>query len=73
MPHKHSLEGANPSLATTYIMKEIKEIPQWLRDKKQVNKDINEPLVFVGERGADIVIDGKLPNGEVYDWKKRRK
>jgi len=60
-------------LATTYIMKEIKEIPQWLRDKKQVNKDINEPLVFVGERGADIVIDGKLPNGEVYDWKKRRK
>jgi hypothetical protein len=26
----------------------------------------------VGQRGVDSVIDGKLPNGNKYDWKKRR-
>ena len=31
-----------------------------------------EPLVFIGEPGADGVIDGLLPNGEPYLWYKRR-
>ena len=27
----------------------------------------------VGIFGADSVLDGKLPNGETYRWKKRRR
>jgi len=27
----------------------------------------------VGKFGADGIIDGKLPNGEAYKWKKRRR
>jgi hypothetical protein len=27
----------------------------------------------VGKFGADGVLDGKLPNGEAYRWKKRRR
>lgn len=26
----------------------------------------------VGRMGCDSVVDGKLPNGEAYTWKKRR-
>jgi hypothetical protein len=26
-----------------------------------------------GKFGADCIIDGKLPNGEAYKWKKRRR
>jgi hypothetical protein len=27
---------------------------------------------MVGKHGADSVVDGKLPNGDNYGWKKRR-
>jgi hypothetical protein len=27
----------------------------------------------VGKFGADGILDGKFPNGELYTWKKRRK
>lgn len=27
----------------------------------------------VGKFGADGILDGKLPNGETYRWKKRRR
>lgn len=27
----------------------------------------------VGKFGADGILDGKLPNGESYRWKKRRR
>jgi hypothetical protein len=27
----------------------------------------------VGKFGSDGIIDGKLPNGEAYKWKKRRR
>lgn len=50
-----------------------KKIPQWVLEKEQVNKDINEELIFIHVPGAEGVIDGKLPNGEDYTWKKRRK
>lgn len=33
---------------------------------------VEEPLIWVGERGADGVINGLLPNGEPYTWYKRR-
>ena len=28
--------------------------------------------VAIGKFGADVIMDGKLPNGEAYTWKKRR-
>lgn len=28
---------------------------------------------IVGKFGADGILDGKLPNGESYKWKKRRR
>ena len=27
----------------------------------------------VGKFGADGILDGKFPNGEIYTWKKRRR
>lgn len=32
----------------------------------------SESVNQVGSMGVDGVIDGKLPSGETYDWKKRR-
>jgi hypothetical protein len=30
-------------------------------------------MEVAGKFGADGIIDGKLPNGEAYKWKKRRR
>ena len=30
-------------------------------------------LEVVGKFGADGILDGKLPNGDAYKWKKRRR
>ena len=49
-----------------------KAVPQWVKDKEALKQLVEEPLVFVGEQGADGVIDGLLPNGEPYGWYKRR-
>ena len=46
--------------------------PQWVKDREAIQKHKEEPPVFVGEMGADGVIDGLLPNGEEYGWYKRR-
>ena len=46
--------------------------PSWVEAREALRKHVEEPLVFVGERGADGVIDGLLPNGEPYGWYKRR-
>jgi hypothetical protein len=46
--------------------------PSWVEAREALRKHVEEPLVFVGERGADGVIDGLLPNGEEYGWYKRR-
>lgn len=47
----------------------MKKKPQWVLDKEQLNYD--EEIIFIGERGVDGVIDGKLPNGEPYEWSKK--
>ena len=49
-----------------------KQLPQWVEEREALKHYVEEPLVFVGEMGADGVVDGLLPNGEVYDWYKRR-
>lgn len=50
----------------------VKAIPKWVEEREALKHHVEEPLVFVGEMGADGVIDGKLPNGEEYGWYKRR-
>lgn len=42
-----------------------KKVPQWVLDKVTANLP-KEEVIFVGEMGVAGVIDGKLPNGEVY-------
>jgi hypothetical protein len=32
-----------------------------------------DDMEVAGKFGADGIIDGKLPNGEAYQWKKRRR
>jgi hypothetical protein len=32
-----------------------------------------DDMEVAGQFGADGIIDGKLPNGEAYKWKKRRR
>jgi hypothetical protein len=46
--------------------------PSWVEAREALRNHVEEPLVFVGPMGADGVIDGLLPNGEVYGWYKRR-
>ena len=50
----------------------VKQKPKWVEDKKAIQEAVEEPLIFIGERGADGVINGLLPNGETYGWYKRR-
>jgi hypothetical protein len=38
-----------------------KKTPAWVTTKNQISHD--EKIVFVGQLGAEGVIDGKLPNG----------
>ena len=50
----------------------MKKQPKWVADREALRNQVEEPLVFIGERGAAGVIDGLLPNGEPYTWFKRR-
>jgi hypothetical protein len=50
----------------------LKHKPQWVKDHESIKAMEEEPLIWVGERGADGVIDGLLPNGKPYLWYKRR-
>lgn len=45
--------------------------PDWVNKKEELKTHIEEELVFVGESGAAGVIDGKLPNGDIYEWSKK--
>lgn len=50
----------------------MKQKPKWVEDRERLKTMEEEPLIFIGEMGADGVIDGLLPNGEEYGWYKRR-
>ena len=43
----------------------------WVKEKEKLKNQEPEELVFVGEMGVDGVINGKLPNGEEYEWSKQ--
>jgi len=46
-----------------------KKVPKWVEEKNKIRHD--EEIEFVGESGADGVVNGKLPNGEEYEWSKK--
>lgn len=46
--------------------------PQWVLEKERIRNQPTEEIILVGELGVSGVIDGKLPNGESYEWTKRR-
>ena len=46
--------------------------PKWVQNREALKALVEEPLIWVGERGAAGVINGLLPNGEPYTWYKRR-
>ena len=50
----------------------MKQKPKWVEDREALRQMVEEPLVFIGERGVAGVVDGLLPNGEPYTWYKRR-
>ena len=49
----------------------MKKIPKWVVDKQNICH--NEEIVFIGKMGVDAVIDGKLPNGDEYEWSKKNR
>lgn len=53
-------------------MKKELIVPKWVQDKLKLNSTKLEEVSFVGELGADGVVNGKLPNGDDYLWAKRR-
>lgn len=46
--------------------------PQWVKEREALQTVKPEELIIVGQMGVAGVIDGKLPNGELYSWYKRR-
>ena len=42
--------------------------PKWVEDRNNIKHD--ESIVFIGKLGVDSVVNGKLPNGESYEWTK---
>lgn len=66
--HTETIVGSNPS-ASTKVNDMEKKIPKWVQDKNNIKHD--ERIEFVGQMGVDGVIDGKLPNGEPYEWTKK--
>jgi hypothetical protein len=50
-----------------------KTIPQWVKDKQAIQSAKPEQIIVIGKMGVDGVIDGKLPNGEVYHRNIRKK
>lgn len=49
------------------------ELSKHLKDKANITANIvDDEIVYVGAMGANVVVDGKLPNGTDYVWTKRR-
>lgn len=47
-------------------------VPSWVLEKQRIHEQPAEELEFVGQLGVAGVIDGKLPNGDEYDYIKKR-
>jgi hypothetical protein len=50
-----------------------KVIPQWIKDKQAMQSAKPEQIIVIGKMGVDGVINGRLPNGDVYHRNIRKK
>ena len=68
---------ATVTIQRKFLLKEKNNMtskkPQWVKDKEELQKHREEPPVFIGKMGVAGVINGKLPNGEVYNRNIRKK
>jgi hypothetical protein len=52
---------------------EAMALSKHLKDKANIVADIvDKEIVYVGAMGANVVVDGQLPDGDEYEWYKRR-
>lgn len=49
-----------------------KSIPEWVKIKEELRNQNFDNIEFTSLTGVDGVLDGRLPNGDEYLWKKRR-
>jgi len=57
----------------THEFKTLDEAMTWAKELGEFVTIQFDGIEVSGKFGADGIIDGKLPNGEAYKWKKRRK
>lgn len=57
----------------TYEFKTLDDAILWAKELGEFVTIQFNGMEVVGKFGVDEIIDGKLPNGESYTWKKRRK
>lgn len=57
----------------THVFDTLDQAMAWAKELGKFVSIEFEGLEIVGKFGADGVVDGKLPNGETYKWKKRRR
>lgn len=54
-------------------MSEAMELSKHLKDCANLQSEIvTDEFVLVGSMGSNVVVDGKLPDGNDYTWFKRR-
>jgi hypothetical protein len=57
----------------TYEVNTLDEAMAWAKELGEFVTIQFDEMEVAGKFGADGIIDGKLPNGEAYKWKKRRR
>jgi len=57
----------------TYEFNTLDQAMSWAKELGEFVTIHFDDIEIAGKFGADGIIDGKLPNGEAYKWKKRRR
>ena len=67
---------ATVTIQRKFLLKERNNMtskkPQWVKDKEALQTAPLETIIIIGKMGADGVINGKLPSGEIYHRNKRQ-
>ena len=57
----------------THEFQTLDQAMAWAKELGEFVSILFDDMEVAGKFGADGIIDGKLPNGEAYKWKKRRR
>lgn len=57
----------------TYEFNTLDQAMTWAKELGEFVTIQFDGMEVAGKFGADGIVDGKLPNGEAYKWKKRRR